>query len=196
MKNNRTNVLKVLIIIGFLILSGLGMTIGTAMKDSGIETPMLAEAEATSSPRGEARQAPMVEADDYPAFNSFVGNDSVYFHVNLTSLHVDDHNDTNGDNVLYDIEVLGTDADAQAGNLQKYDFTNRNYVDVATPVFSWVQKRIVPDSNDVNDDFLYTRGDPAMGNWKYVVNQENSWLDEDNDGTIDADEYWAYRNWE
>jgi hypothetical protein len=30
-----------------------------------------------------------------------------------------------------------------------------------------------------------------MGNWKYVVNQENSWLDEDNDGTIDADEYWA-----
>ncbi len=194
MLNERLNLLKVFLLVSVLIFSGLMVSISTVADDSAGGKPDLPYAEQTLGTRSAERQAtPLVQEDETePALRAFVGEQNVNFDVILKSLYEDDYDDTHGDNVLYDIEIYGTDANAQVGNLQWYDATARQFVNVNQPVFNWVTKVIVPDSNDKNDDFLYNQSDPAIGGaWKYIFNMDNTYVDEDNDGTIDADEYWA-----
>ena len=135
----------------------------------------------------------VVPAD--PPMSVVVGEQERDFQVDLVSLFLDDHDDTNGDNVLYDVEISGTEpgTDDNANNLQRYNYETREFENVSTKVFTWVTKWIQPNSSDKNDYFLYTRGDQANGPWKYIVNYSNAFLDENNDKDLDTGEYWAIR---
>jgi hypothetical protein len=184
--------LKVLMLVSILILGSLGLTMGTIGNNPVLELPTLDAAEETAGNARTARQGPHVEGVAPASIPvTFVGEQNVDWDVIVQSTLMDDYDDKDGDDVLYDVVVNGTNAAAQAGNLQQYNFKTRQFENVNSPVFDWVVDSVAPMSANKNDYYLYTKGDPGMGDWKYIVNQSNSFLDEDNDKTIDPEEYWS-----
>jgi hypothetical protein len=190
--SKRVDLLKVLMLVSILIMSSLAITLGTTGSDSGAGADGLSWAGPTGDigDYGSRQASPMVES--VPAattLTTLVGEQEVTFDVSIQSLNTDDDDDTNGDNVLYDVVVDGTDAGVEADNLMRFNYNTRQFENVSSSVFSWVNKQVAPMGDDPNDYSLYAKGNG--GDWKYVINLSNSFLDEDNDGTIDADEYWA-----
>jgi hypothetical protein len=184
--------LKVLMLVSILILGSLGLTMGTIGNNPVLELPTLDAAGETTGNARTARQGPHVEGVAPASIPvTFVGEQNVDWDVIVQSTLLDDYDDKDGDDVLYDVVVNGTNAAAQAGNLQQYNFQTRQFENVNSPVFDWVVDSVAPMSANKNDYYLYTKGDPGMGDWKYIVNQSNSFLDEDNDKTIDPEEYWS-----
>ncbi len=203
--DRKAKLLKVFILVSVLIVSGLGMTmtLGSTLNESETGSNSMMYASATdvdsrdvgvSESRGEARQGVKVEIVPPPTTTLvFVGQQDFDFDVQLKSVFEDDDDDQNGDNVLYDVEITGTDAGITGDNLKKYDYTKRDFVNVTTPVFTWASKRIAPNSTNKSAYFLYNTSDPAKP-YKYITNYTdnytNTYLDRNNSGTIDVEEYW------
>ena len=192
MRKNNMKIMYVLVLVSVLLLSGLGMAFTGAAPDNGTENPILGSADATL-PSSEPRQGQHVQAvapANIPV--AFVGEQDFGLNVILRSIAPDDNDDSNGDGVVYTSEIKGVTIGGN--NIQKYNFKTRQFQDQTTPVFTWDTNSVVPTDNNKNNIYLYAQGSPAMGAWKYVMNQSNSYLDEDNDGNIDLDEYWAIQD--
>ena len=195
-ENKKMNITKILVLVSILILSSLGFTLVTTGTDHNPGAGGLDDANQSGylgNFKSSRQASPLVESvQPSIPLSTFVGEQDVTFDVVLQSLFTDDDNDMNGDNVLYDVEVDGTDAGIEADNLMKFDYETRQFVNVADPVFSWSTKSVAINSTDKNDYFLYTAGN--YGPWKYIANNSNIYLDEDNSGTIDTGEYWSVRD--
>jgi hypothetical protein len=198
-KNKRRDIFKVFLLVSVLILSTLGMTFSTIGTDSenGAGLSAAGASGGFGSSRG-ARQAAVPLVESVPAATTltvFVGEQDIDFDVVLRSLFTDDDDDTNGDNVLYNISMLGTNPSTNPGaqdNLMRFDYSQHIFVNYSTPIYTWDTSQAGNDGPGTNNHMLYTAGD--YGPWKQVINQNNSFLDEDNDGTVDADEYWSVKD--
>ena len=134
-KIRRIDTIKVFLLVSILIFSGLGLTLSTTGSGPNDTADGISSAGMTTGLGGsrEARQAsgPMVACTNMaPAtpIKAFVGEQDVSFDVTLESLFEDDNDDTNGDNVLYNISILGVNPSTEAGsenNLQKFDYQTR-----------------------------------------------------------------------
>ncbi|WP_455393152.1 VWA domain-containing protein [[Eubacterium] cellulosolvens] len=197
-KIKRVSLIKIFLLVSVLILSGLSATMAITGTEPGTGMNGLIVAGKTTRDLGEARQAggPLVESVQ-PAspITVFVGEQDVTFNLTLRSLFTDDDNDQNGDNVLYNISIIGTNPSADPGsedNLMKFDYKTREFKNVSTPIFKWATRQVVTDNPDLDNYLLYSAGN--YGPWKYVVNASNRFLDENNNGMIDTGEYWSVRD--
>ena len=190
--SKRVDLVKVLMLVSILIISSLGIALGTTGSDSGGGAGGLGWAGRSGDigDYGSRQPSPMVES--VPAattLTTLVGEQEVNFDVLLQSLYTDDDDDTNGDNVLYDIIIEGTEAGVEADNLMRFNYNTRQFENISSPVFKWDTKQVEIDTDDKNDSCLYTAND--YGPYKYVINYSNSFLDENNNGILSPDEYWA-----
>ena len=196
-KMEKVNSIKVFVLVSILILSGLGISLNITGSLSHVGARGLSTAGVTDNDLGTraARQVgPMVAlVPDPTPLTWFVGQQDVLFDIDLESLYVDDDNDQNGNNVLYDVELTGTQAStegANLNNLQRFNYQTHQFENVSQPIFDWINNIVAPNSTDKNESFLYTASG-NQGTFKYVINTSNSFLDQNNNGNIDPDEYWA-----
>ena len=130
-----------------------------------------------------------------PPDTAFIGQQDVTLNITLKSLFIDDDNDQNGDNVLYNISILGLNPSTIPGwedNLMKLDCKTQKFFNYSKKVFNWDNDKISNDGPGSQNYMLYSAGN--FGSWKQVMNLSNSFLDEDNEGTIDPEEYWSVQD--
>jgi hypothetical protein len=200
-KIKRVDIIKTIVLVSILIFGSLGLFLGTTGGDPSGDTGGLSEAglsvDGLESSRGARQTSPMVTCDNptnKPSY--FVGQQEASIDVVLRSLNEDDNNDHNGDNVLYNISLMGrlpSTADGERDNVMKFDFVTRKFVNYTKPLYDWVTKDIAP-SQIGSTNYMLWRGSTSANAWKMVMNQNNNFLDQDNDGTVDPGEYWSVQN--
>ncbi len=205
----RTNFIKTFLVFGILIMSSLGISVINLINEPGIVAFRTFSAGASAENILEAsglnqnnRASKIAIVPSNETLSIFIGTQDVKFDIKLKSQFIDDDNDQNGDNVLYNVTVTSTDAGVQEDNLQRYDHKLKKFTNWLTPVFVLNTRTVAPSGHDRNANCLYTKGN--YGPWKYVANHTNSYLDANNNGRIDGDpmvpttnpEYWAIKDGE